>query len=112
MFKEVLCAQLANVDMNGSTQQEEDEEVVTVAPQVQEAAVERRPEGCFSVVDVGASAACGKATKGRRNCVLCLSRKVYKRTIYKCHSCDIPLCMVADRICLMEWHDLKRRQAL
>ncbi|KAL2080754.1 hypothetical protein ACEWY4_024547 [Coilia grayii] len=40
-----------------------------------------------------------KCTKGRRKCVHC-----QRCTIFKCGSCDVPLCIVADRICFTEWH--------
>uniref|UniRef100_A0A4W4G4I4 PiggyBac transposable element-derived protein domain-containing protein n=1 Tax=Electrophorus electricus TaxID=8005 RepID=A0A4W4G4I4_ELEEL len=35
-----------------------------------------------------------------------VQRKKQKKTIYKCRSCDVPLCIVADRICFTEWHEL------
>ncbi|KAL2087426.1 hypothetical protein ACEWY4_016254 [Coilia grayii] len=40
-----------------------------------------------------------KATQGRRKCVRC-----QRCTIYKCEKCDVPLCIVADRICFTLWH--------
>ncbi|KAJ8375924.1 hypothetical protein SKAU_G00065040 [Synaphobranchus kaupii] len=100
LFRLKPLQELDDVGKNGSTEREEDEEVATVAPQPQEVAVERRPQGCFpvTVMDVSSS-------EGRRLCVLCLSRKVYNKTTYKCRSCDVPLCMVAERICFTEWHE-------
>lgn len=39
------------------------------------------------------------ARKGRRKCVLCK-----KRSIWKCARCDLTLCLVAHRNCLSKWH--------
>ncbi|XP_063062723.1 atrophin-1-like isoform X2 [Engraulis encrasicolus] len=41
-----------------------------------------------------------KTTKGRRKCRLCS-----RQTIYKCRSCNVPLCIIVDRLCFTQWHD-------
>ncbi|KAL1246597.1 hypothetical protein QQF64_034560 [Cirrhinus molitorella] len=46
------------------------------------------------------------ATKGRRYCVLCK-----KRTIWKCAQCEVALCLVAHRNCFSQWHSGRESQA-
>ncbi|KAJ8365839.1 hypothetical protein SKAU_G00146700 [Synaphobranchus kaupii] len=77
--------------------------------QLQEMAVETGPEGCFpvTVVDPTITSVRERATKGRKYCISCHSQKKRNKTIYKCGSCDVPLCIVVDRICFTAWHDLK-----
>nr|XP_046231957.1 piggyBac transposable element-derived protein 4-like [Scatophagus argus] len=46
-----------------------------------------------------------KATQGRLKCKRCLqvdSRRC--DTPWKCQACDVPLCLVVDRNCFLEWH--------
>ncbi|KAJ8353412.1 hypothetical protein SKAU_G00209790 [Synaphobranchus kaupii] len=111
LFRETLCLQLADC---GKESPEGEGEMVMAAAQPQEAAMEQRPEGCFpvAVTNVSNTDPREKATKGRKYCVHCLSLKRRNKTIYKCRSCDVPLCIIADRLCFTEWHDLRSRQAL
>ncbi|XP_035262865.1 nascent polypeptide-associated complex subunit alpha, muscle-specific form-like [Anguilla anguilla] len=123
-FRETLCMQLAKVGKHGSTRQEKVEEVMKMAaPKPQETVEEKKPPeapvqktppfSCFpvTVTDVSGTDSRFKSTRGRRSCVLCSSRKIVNKTIYKCNSCDVPLCIVVDRICFTEWHNLKNSQA-
>ncbi|XP_030627655.1 piggyBac transposable element-derived protein 4 [Chanos chanos] len=43
-----------------------------------------------------------KASQGRRRCVRCKMK-----TMFKCKSCDVPLCLVVDRVCFTDWHEEK-----
>ncbi|KAJ8287215.1 hypothetical protein GJAV_G00048980 [Gymnothorax javanicus] len=100
-FREILCRELSNVG-KGDTGESDPE-----------AAAETSPLGCFpvAVTDVTISSVREKATRKRLYCVLCYSRKKRNKTIYKCRSCGVPLCIVADRICFGEWHDLRKNGA-
>ncbi|KAJ8356523.1 hypothetical protein SKAU_G00193170 [Synaphobranchus kaupii] len=111
LFRETLCLQLAECRKEST---EGESEMEMAAAQSQEAAMEQKPEGCFpvAVTDVSKTDPGEKAMKGRKYCVHCLSLKRRNKTIYKCRSCDVPLCIIADRLCFTEWHDLRSRQAL
>ncbi|MCI4386768.1 hypothetical protein PGIGA_G00066410 [Pangasianodon gigas] len=37
--------------------------------------------------------------QGRRYCVHCLAKKKNSKAIFKCRSCDVPLCVIADHLC-------------
>lgn len=45
-----------------------------------------------------------KASKGRLKCVHCSMNRKRNDTPWKCKACDVPLCLVPDRNCYMEWH--------
>ncbi|XP_041939676.1 piggyBac transposable element-derived protein 4-like [Alosa sapidissima] len=68
--------------------------------------LDQGPQGCFPVpvckVSTNPSL---KASQGRRKCVHCKMN-----TIYMCRSCNVPLCIIVDRICFTEWHDKKSTQ--
>ncbi|KAG9335119.1 hypothetical protein JZ751_005682 [Albula glossodonta] len=49
-----------------------------------------------------------RATEGRKYCVLCTKEKKRNKTIWKCESCNVALCITADRNCYKEWHKKKR----
>nr|XP_023668316.1 piggyBac transposable element-derived protein 4-like [Paramormyrops kingsleyae] len=91
-FREILCEQLSAC---GHT-----ESVVPVqVPQPQK-------QMCVpvAITDTSAVDSRVKATQGRKYCVHCHSKKLSNKTIYKCLACNVPLCIVADRICFAEWH--------
>ena len=91
-------------DFRGKTT--ESEEAAGTA-QPQEAAAEDRLKECLPVpvTDVSAADPRHKATSGRQYCVNCRTHGKRSKTIFKCRSCDVPLCMIADRLCFTEWHD-------
>lgn len=43
-----------------------------------------------------------KSTQGRRKCVLC-----GMKTMYKCKACQVALCIIVDRLCFTMWHEQK-----
>lgn len=48
-----------------------------------------------------------KATKGRLKCKRCLQEDNRRSdTPWKCQTCGVPLCLVVDRNCFLEWHKL------
>ena len=48
-----------------------------------------------------------KATKGRLRCHRCQQVNNRRRdTPWKCQACDVPLCLVLDRNCFVDWHNL------
>ena len=48
-----------------------------------------------------------KASKGRLRCQRCLQVENRRRdTPWKCQACDVPLCLVLDRNCFVDWHNL------
>ncbi|XP_029377184.1 piggyBac transposable element-derived protein 4-like [Echeneis naucrates] len=108
-FREALCLELA--DFRGVTAESEK---AAETPQPQEAAAEDRPKGCLPVpvTDVSAAKPRNKATTGRQYCAHCSAQGKRNKTIFKCRSCDVPLCMIADRLCFTEWHDKKKSNTL
>ncbi|KAJ8333166.1 hypothetical protein SKAU_G00420620 [Synaphobranchus kaupii] len=46
-----------------------------------------------------------KATAGRKRCVHCLASKKHMSTIWQCQTCNVALCVIADRNCFLEWHE-------
>ncbi|XP_049340780.1 piggyBac transposable element-derived protein 4-like [Astyanax mexicanus] len=110
-FREALCLQLADLGSesrraSGAAELEQEEGVLQPPGDAGE-------RGCYPVpiVDPSFAAKRDKASAGRRNCVLCLQKKKYTKTIYKCRSCDVPLCIIVDRLCFTEWHDRKGSKA-
>ncbi|KAG7487665.1 hypothetical protein MATL_G00025970 [Megalops atlanticus] len=106
-FRELLCMELADVGKpQASTSGEAASEAFSsTLPQGPEQGPEQRPEECLPVPVCEVSTdPCLKASQGRRKCVHCKMK-----TMYKCRSCDVPLCIVVDRLCFTEWHDLQSR---
>ncbi|XP_053473467.1 piggyBac transposable element-derived protein 4 [Ictalurus furcatus] len=101
-FREILCQQLVDFGSNEATTPKK------LAPELVEVLqdLERKPCYPVTIVDTSASAKRDRASAGRRHCLLCLQRKKYSKTIYKCGYCDVALCIMADRLCFTEWHEL------
>ncbi|KAJ8365927.1 hypothetical protein SKAU_G00147580 [Synaphobranchus kaupii] len=119
-FREALCTQLADVDakrkeanMIAKAMASEPQPPPPPPPQPRPQPAARGQQSCFpvTVVDVSTSEYREKASKGRRLCGLCLSRKQHNKTMYKCRYCDVPLCIKPDRLCFAEWHKLHMTQA-
>uniref|UniRef100_W5LLL1 PiggyBac transposable element-derived protein 4-like n=1 Tax=Astyanax mexicanus TaxID=7994 RepID=W5LLL1_ASTMX len=108
-FREALCLQLADLGSERATEPAASEPKIKEEPIVQPLVEEAKKRGCYPVpiVDPSLATKREKSSVGRRNCALCLQKKKYMKTIYKCRSCDVPLCLIVDRLCFTEWHDMK-----
>nr|XP_046228017.1 piggyBac transposable element-derived protein 4-like [Scatophagus argus]XP_046235978.1 piggyBac transposable element-derived protein 4-like [Scatophagus argus] len=104
-YREVLCCQLADVGQQQPCPPAETSVEATGGPSTS-GQEKQRPKGCFPV-PIGAPSSDPrlKATEGRRKCVHCK-----KKTIFMCRSCEVPLCIIVDRLCFTEWHDLQCTQ--
>ncbi|XP_063068727.1 piggyBac transposable element-derived protein 4-like [Engraulis encrasicolus] len=97
-FREVLSCELADV---GQQQPRSPAETSSSSDEEEEA-----PQGCYPVtVTEPSSDPRKKATAGRRRCVLC-----QRKTLFMCRSCQVPLCIIVDRLCFTEWHDMQGAQ--
>ncbi|XP_018534152.1 piggyBac transposable element-derived protein 4 [Lates calcarifer] len=87
-FLEELTAQLCGV-------------TVTVSPA-------KAPEQHLPVAISEQAETSKRASYGRRGCVLCRNSAQKKQaTPWKCQVCDVALCLIADRNCFQEWHQLQ-----
>ncbi|XP_035391616.1 piggyBac transposable element-derived protein 4-like isoform X1 [Electrophorus electricus] len=90
-FREVLCMELAG---GGQPQESLQVPIQTKGP-------EQMQNGCLPVPVCKLSTEPHlKASQGRRKCVHCKMK-----TMFRCRSCNVSLCMVVDRLCFTEWHD-------
>ncbi|KAG5856148.1 hypothetical protein ANANG_G00004940 [Anguilla anguilla] len=58
-----------------------------------------------SIVDPATVAPSLKATAGRKYCVHCMASRKYMKTNWRCLTCNVPLCVIADRNCFVDWHE-------
>ncbi|XP_030646870.1 piggyBac transposable element-derived protein 4-like [Chanos chanos] len=100
-FRELLCMELT--DCRQPEASTPVETVIEAPPSPPPQSPEQKPKGCFPapVCEISTDPFL-KATQGRRRCVHCKMK-----TIFKCGSCDVALCIVVDRLCFTEWHELK-----
>lgn len=98
-FREILCWELSSVGKGGTEEPDP------------EPAAEKSPLGCYPVAVTDMTISSVRSSRKRLYCVLCYSRKKRNKTIYKCRSCGVPLCIVPDRVCFGEWHDLRKNGA-
>lgn len=71
---------------------------------------EKRPHDCFPVPVTGISSSDNQdeEKRGRKYCALCLDLKKKNFTFFECRSCNVALCILPDRLCFTEWHDLQK----
>ncbi|KAM9451078.1 piggyBac transposable element-derived protein 4-like [Clarias gariepinus] len=98
-FREVLCQELAALCSKDSATFKTPKNNLSPLPQPHE---ERKPQGCFPVRMYLDSSK--MKSQWKKTCMHCHSGE----TVFKCRSCDVPLCITMDRMCFTDWHDSKK----
>ncbi|KAJ8369439.1 hypothetical protein SKAU_G00094670 [Synaphobranchus kaupii] len=109
-FKEELCLLLADCGRAAAPEEPTTSRGTEAAALGEASATEEVECNPITIVDTSLTESHLKATEGRKYCVLCAQDKKRNKTIWKCESCNVPLCLTADRNCYRAWHKNKKGQ--
>ncbi|XP_063065572.1 piggyBac transposable element-derived protein 4-like [Engraulis encrasicolus] len=105
-FREFLCLELADFGKPQPDPPAETSSADVSAEATGETPQAQAMSSCqclpVPVVDQLSSDPHLKATQGRRKCVLC-----GMKTMFKCKACQVALCIIVDRLCFTTWHEQK-----
>lgn len=98
-FGEILCKELAAIGRRESSTSMTPKSNLQPAPQPQK---DQRLQGCFPVSI--SSDPLKMMPQAKKHCTHCYLGK----TVFKCRSCDVPLCTQANRMCFTTHHESKK----